>query len=399
MSLLHVLGLGRGDVVALAGAGGKSTLAARLASEGRQAGLRVAQARSAQRGSEPESPERIAELRAGTDLLLVECDGARGRLLKTPAEHEPALPAGASVLLVLASLEALGRPLDDASAHRAERIAAASGRPPGSTIDAHVIARALATGYPARRPAGVRLLAFLNAAESEAARASAVAITSGLVPPFDGVFMGSARDGVAERAPVVHGLVLAAGGSSRMGRPKMLLDLGGRPLLAHAVRPLLDAGLQVLWVVLGAEAEAVRGALAADSRLRVVENPAWRSGLASSLQAGLHASAGADAVLVALGDQPSLSPEVVTRVLAAAPGRSLVVASHAGRIVHPMLFGRALFPELEALAGDAGARDVVRRHQHEALRVPGTAPRDLDTEDDYRAALEGRPPRGGEGLV
>jgi CTP:molybdopterin cytidylyltransferase MocA len=261
------------------------------------------------------------------------------------------------------------------------------------------MARALAAGYPERRPPGARLLAFLNAAEGEGARAAAVVIASALVPAFDAVFLGSARDGVGERAPVVHGLVLAAGGSTRLGRPKMLLDLGGRPLIQHALQPLLDAGMPRVCVVLGAAADAVRAALPTDTRLSVVWNPAWSSGLASSLQAGLRECWGADAVLVALGDQPSVTPQVVARVLAAAPGHALVVASHADRLVHPMLFGRALFPELDALRGDVGAREVVRRHQPEAVRVAGTEPRDLDTREDYEAAREGRPPRGGEGLV
>lgn len=399
MSLSDAFGLGRADVVAIAGAGGKSTLAAGLAAEAEAAGLRAAVAQSALRGLPADPPARLAELRAASDVLLVECDGARGRLLKTPAGHEPVVPEGATALVVVASLAALGRPLDDSVVHRALRTAAAASRPLGSPVDAHVIARALATGYPDRRPPGARLLAFLNAAETEAARAAAVVIASGIVPPFDAVLLGSARDRTALRAPVVAGLVLAAGGSSRMGRAKLALELDGRPLVRHAVDPLLEAGLARVCVVLGGDAGRVRAALPPDPRLDLVVNGDWASGLASSLRAGLRACAGADAVLVALGDMPTLTTTTVTRVLAAAPGRRLVVAGHEGRLVHPMLFGRALFPEIEALRGDVGAREVVRRHRHDAVVVEGAAPRDVDTEEDHRAAREGRPPRGGEGLV
>ena len=93
-----------------------------------------------------------------------------------------------------------------------------------------------------------------------------------------------------------------------------------------------------------------------------------------------------------------MTAAAVSRVLAEAPGRPLVVATHRDRIVHPMLFGRELFPELEALERDVGARAIVSRHLGRAARVAGEAPRDVDTPGDYRSALEGRPPRGGEGL-
>lgn len=330
--------------------------------------------------------------------MLVECDGARGRLLKAPAAHEPVVPPGASVLVVVASLDCLGRALADTVVHRAGRLAGSLGLPPGSCIDVHVLAAAL-QAYVDRRPPGARLLAFLNAAEADASRGAAVAVASALVPGYDAAFLGSARDGVAQRAPVVHALVLAAGASSRLGRPKMLLDLIGRPLVRHAVDPLLEAGLSRVRVVLGADADAVAAVLPVDRRVAVSVNPDWASGLASSLRAGLDACAGADAILVVLGDQPTLSAGAVVRVLAAAPGRRLVAAQHAGRLVHPMLFGRELFPELEALRGDVGAREVVRRHRTEAALVAGDAPRDVDTEQDYLAAREGRPPGGGEGLV
>jgi probable selenium-dependent hydroxylase accessory protein YqeC len=439
LALLAPLGLGSGDVVAVAGAGGKTSLLRALAAEARAARLRVLLTGTTHTGPESVGPlvledevgdlaaavsdalaregavtvlgrrvredkvqglasEQVAALRALADLVLVESDGARRRLLKAPAPHEPAVPACATALVVVASLEALGRPLDATSVHRLERVLEATGRPEGSVVDALVIARALASGYPASRPRGGRLLAFLNAAESERARAAAVAIAGGLAPPYDAVVAGSARDGAAQRVPRVHGLVLAAGGSTRMGRQKLLLPLHGAPLVARALQPLLEAGVPRVVVVVGADADAVRAALPADARVVPVFNPHWRDGMSSSLRAGLGACASADAVIVVLGDQPSVSSAAVTRVLAAAPGQALVVAAHRARLVHPMLFGRELFAELEGLGGDIGARDVVRRHLRRAVRVAGDPPRDIDTPDDYQAALEGRPPRAGEGL-
>jgi CTP:molybdopterin cytidylyltransferase MocA len=198
---------------------------------------------------------------------------------------------------------------------------------------------------------------------------------------------------------LVHGIVLAAGASTRMGSPKMLLPVGAGTLLAAALRPLLDAGLPRVVVVLGHEAEAIRrgAGLPGDPRLEVVVNAAWPTGLASSLRAGLAACGGADAVLVALGDQPGVSATVVARLLEAAAA-PLAVPVHAGRIGHPILFGRALWPELLALSGDAGARTVVMRHLAEAALVAGELLRDLDSEADYRAYLAGEPPRADEGL-
>lgn len=187
-----------------------------------------------------------------------------------------------------------------------------------------------------------------------------------------------------------------------MGRPKMLLSVGGRTLLAAAVAPLLEAGLARVVVVLGHDAEAARRAsgLAGDPRVAFVVNEAWATGLASSLRAGLAACGSADAVVMALGDQPGVRADVVRHLVSAAgaAGTPLAVPVHAERIGHPILFGRALWPELSALTGDEGARSVVRRHFAEAACVPGDAARDLDTEADYLACLDGQPARSGEGI-
>src|ERR1700687_4331524 len=178
---------------------------------------------------------------------------------------------------------------------------------------------------------------------------------------------------------MIAGIVLAAGGSTRMGRPKMLLPAGGGTLLSAAVAPLLEAGLDRVVVVLGARAEEIsrNAGLPADPRLVFVVCADWAAGMASSLKRGLEACADADAVIIALG----VTPERVRMVMAAfGPGRDLVVPVHQGIPAHPVLFGRALFPELEALSGDVGAREVVRRHERDAVRIEVEALPDIDTE-------------------
>jgi molybdenum cofactor cytidylyltransferase len=190
---------------------------------------------------------------------------------------------------------------------------------------------------------------------------------------------------------VIAGIVLAAGGSKRMGRPKMLLPLGGGTVLSATVEPLLRSQLDRVVVVLGAEAERVRreAALPEDPRLRVVVNAAWGEGMASSLRRGLEEVPDAEAVLIALGDQPGMTAERVNAVLdAGRPGPPLLVVPVSGAVpAHPVLFARALFPELRSLTGDAGAREVVRRHWQEAVRFEAEPLADLDTEEDYRRVL------------
>jgi len=240
--LLGPLGIGRGDVVAVAGAGGKTTLIYRVAAEARRAGLRVLVTATTHMGTLPEAttgpvfveadgdvqsglerelsrgglatllgrrvrpdklegvrPERVDDLARCADLVLVEADGARGRSLKTPAEHEPVVPLSATLLVVVAALDVLGQPLAEAHVHRLDRVAAAAGRAPGSVVDEDVVVAALRepSGYPSRVPPRARAGVFLNKAEGEAL-AAAGRIARRLVPPYAFVVAGSARDGWAQ---------------------------------------------------------------------------------------------------------------------------------------------------------------------------------------------------------
>lgn len=187
-------------------------------------------------------------------------------------------------------------------------------------------------------------------------------------------------------------LVLAAGASTRMGAPKQLLAWRGAPLVRHQTETALAARLGPVFVVVGAHAEACREALAG-LPVEVVENGAWREGLASSIRAGLAAALAAEpelgSVLLLLGDQPLASAELL-RALAAArrPGEQAAATRDGAQLGPPALFARPLFPALAALRGDAGARALLRDPHARVAVVPWPgAARDLDTPADLGTVL------------
>jgi nicotine blue oxidoreductase len=192
-----------------------------------------------------------------------------------------------------------------------------------------------------------------------------------------------------KQAPLVAGLLLAAGGGRRLGgRPKALLRHHGRPLVEHAVGVLRTAGCTHVHVVLGAQAAAVREQAELGDCV-LVENPDWAEGMGSSLRAGLDslAGTGAGAALVSLVDQPGIGPEAVARVLAAYEDEtSLASAAYAGVRGHPVLFGAAHWAGVAATAtGDRGARAYLRERE-EAIRLVECGdvarPYDIDTAAD-----------------
>jgi CTP:molybdopterin cytidylyltransferase MocA len=156
----------------------------------------------------------------------------------------------------------------------------------------------------------------------------------------------------------VAGILLAAGEGSRLGRPKALVEIGGEPLARRGVALLRDGGAAPIVVVTGAVAVDLPGVLA-------VHNPGWRSGMGSSLAAGLATVPDTCvAAVIALVDQPLVGPEAVRRLIAAhAAGASVAVAAYQGAARNPVLLGREHWPEVVELAvGDAGARPFLRAH-------------------------------------
>jgi molybdenum cofactor cytidylyltransferase len=205
---------------------------------------------------------------------------------------------------------------------------------------------------------------------------------------------------MAEHAGIsfLSGIILAAGTSSRMGRPKQLLPLRGHPLLQRVLDEAIASRLDEIVLVLGHRAEEVREALALPEgrRVRAVVNADWARGQSTSLRLALRrASPTAAAAAILLGDQPGVEAALIDRVArafldAGLPAARPVYSGADGSRVpgHPVLLARRIWSEVDKLGGDEGARALLAARADWLLQIPveGEPPADIDTWEDYRRA-------------
>ncbi len=321
-------------------------------------------------GLSPAALETVLSRRPFRDWpCLVEADGARRLPLKAPAAHEPVIPAWVEVVVTVAGLWGLGRPLDEGTVHRPARFAALSGLRPGAVVDVAALARVLMHpqgGLKGVRP-GMRRVALLTGAETPLRAAQGLGVARRLLGAYERVVLvrrEAGRHRVVAVQQRVAGVVLAAGAGRRMGRPKATLSWAGEPLVRRAARTALTAGLEPVVVVLGAEAAKARRALAG-LPVQVVHNPRWAQGQGTSVAAGVAAlppTVGAAVFL--LVDMP-FTPPTLVRALVEEHARTLapIVAPLVdGRRGNPVLFDRVTFADLRALQGDVGGRALFARY-------------------------------------
>lgn len=193
--------------------------------------------------------------------------------------------------------------------------------------------------------------------------------------------------------PRVAGVILAAGASRRMGRNKMLLQLDGESLVRRAATRALAAGLSPVVVVIGHEPDRIRAELEGLA-VEFAVNPDFTGPTSGSLHRGLsRLGPDVDAVVVMLGDMVKVSAETLAMLVAGARGTDapLVVSRYGDVTAPPLLFRRALFPELLAWTGEGCGKAVVQAHSGEAMFIdrPIALLADVDTPQDFESAQRG----------
>ena len=203
-------------------------------------------------------------------------------------------------------------------------------------------------------------------------------------------------------------IILAAGSSSRMGagRHKLLLPLGNRPVLAHVIAATLASQARPIVIVLGHQAEQVRTHIATftvSPAVISIENPHYRQGMSTSLQAGLQVLLqnrntdgpvfhSLDGVIILLGDQPLMTPHIIDALITnkQTTDKRIIAPLYNGKRGNPVLFDASLFPELLQISGDEGARSVIERHKQEVSTIElsdAVASYDVDTWEAYQAVV------------
>lgn len=335
--------------------------------------------------------------------LLIEADGSRGKPLKGWAEHEPPIPSFVDLAVQVLGLTGLREPLNDEYVHRPEMFSKLSGLRNDEMITPDAIIRVLThlEGGLKNIPPVARKVVLLNQADTDKAQSAARGLAQTLLQTYDAVIISSL---VEERIFAVHepvaGIILAAGGSTRFGQPKQLLDWRGQPFVRAVARTALESGLAPVIVVTGAHADQVETALAG-LNIRIIQNDDWASGQGSSIRAGVASllstsrsqasrQAQPGGVIFLLTDQPQVTPSILHALVEKhAEGLYPIVAPMVmDQRANPVLFDRATFNDLMGLVGDVGGRAVFHKHRVEYL--PWHDDRlllDVDTPEMYQRLI------------
>jgi molybdenum cofactor cytidylyltransferase len=350
-----------------------------------------------------EQLEQLNQFTGYHDLpLLMESDGSRQRPLKAPAQHEPVIPDFIETVIVLAGLSGLQKPLNEEFVHHPDFYSELSGQHLGNPISAKAVAAVLT--HPAGGlkgiPPSARRIALLNQADTPELQSSASLITHDILGSYDSVVISSNNATAVLRQPRLSalatfertaGIILAAGGSTRFGKPKPLLDFHGQPFIRTIAQVALESGLDPVIVVIGAHENEVKGALS-DLPAMIISNPNWANGQSSSIRVGINAlTRNVGAAIFLLADQPQVTKAIIHSLVEthARDLPSVVAPLINGRRGNPVLFDQRTFTDLKGLKGDEGGRAIFSKYSPTYLEWADEALLlDVDTPRDYQKLLD-----------
>ena len=327
------------------------------------------------------------------DILLIEADGARQMPLKAPRNHEPVIPPDSTIVVNVAGLDAIGRPLHEVL-YNPEPVLNRYGFAEDGVVQPVWLAQILRDETLGLKniPESARVVSLLNKADGSAlsyARGRRAAQLILRKPGVNAVAIGAVKrdkDPIYELHQRVAAVVLAGGLSRRMGASKPLLPWGRTTVIERIIQVLIPFHLSEIIVVTGYKAEEVEAVLK-DYPVKTVFNPIYVKGeMLSSLQTGIRSiSPDIGSALVVLGDQPQMSPRVVHRVLRSAAYSidTIVAPYYMEQRGHPLLIPRRFWSSVLNLK-DGAPRDAI--NEHPITHVPidnDSIIRDIDTPEQY----------------
>ncbi|MEK6751670.1 MAG: selenium cofactor biosynthesis protein YqeC [Chloroflexota bacterium] len=326
--------------------------------------------------------------------LLIEADGSRQKPIKAPAPHEPPIPDFAEVVIVVAGLSAIGKPLGGEHVHRPEIFSQLCDLEIGRPITPKEIIATLThpQGGLKNIPASARRIAFLNQADTPELQSTGGEVARELLGHFGSVIVGSLLQNSFRTIERTAGIILAAGESTRYGSLKQLLDWKGKPFVRQVAETALRSGLWPVMVVTGFRSADVESCLK-DLPVNIVYNPNYQQGQSASIRAGVRAlPQNAGGAVFLLADQPQIPAEVI-RALTNTHARELhpIVAPLVleERRANPVLFDRVAFPDLLQLTGDIGGRAIFSKYKVEYMPWhDDILLLDVDKPEDYQKLIE-----------
>ncbi len=307
-----------------------------------------------------------------SSILLIEADGARQKLLKAPDIHEPAIPDFVEMVIVVASLAALNKPLTNEFVHRPDIFSKLSSLRIGEAITGNAIVRVLTheDGGLKNIPQQAHRAALLTQADTNELQSIGGKMAEKILHQYDAVVVASPDFSNIQTFEPTAGIILAAGGSTRFGQPKQLLDWRGEPFIRAIAKTAIESRLSPVIVVTGAYADQIESTIQ-DLPVQIVRNTEWQNGQASSIRAGVQSlpdRTGAATFLLA--DQPQIKPDVIQALIAHHSTELFPIVAPLVLMeqrANPVLFDRDTFPDLMALEGDVGGRAIFSKHRLEYL--------------------------------
>ncbi|MHB1391589.1 MAG: selenium cofactor biosynthesis protein YqeC [Clostridia bacterium] len=331
------------------------------------------------------------------DYILVEGDGSRGKPVKAPAEYEPVIPSLTAKLIGLIGLDCVGKEVCMDNVHRPEFFCSLLDCSEGDIIDAELVQRLILHKYGLFKaaPANAQKYLVLNKAEVEKERIAAADIVQKLLDKKynpEEIVIASMKDSSFRNAvKIVSGIILAAGLSKRMGGNKLLLPVGGVPVIERVLAAASGSMLgEVILVCASDEIASIGRRYGA----KIVYNTAPQLGQSQSVRLGAENSCPTSAGLMFLvGDQPFITDSIINKLIERflQGNCSAVVPLYNGKRGNPVIFSALLREKLLSLQGDAGGRTLLEGLEGHIDTVGfdnGNIGFDIDTPEEYESALK-----------